>query len=362
MTLTVGCGVGSIHEVYGGCNLADIKGNVTLNLFGGTINGEAFGGSNRNGNITGMITVNMIDQKVQNCGLTVHNIYGAGNLTAYDPNGDVVVSPVVNLIHGTVSKSSTTATDGNVFGGAKGTATYPPTVTASPKVNIGYVDEIALPQDITVSESQVNVKGNVYGGGNLAPVAQGTSVTMQRKETTNSYTSMVDGSLFGGGKEAAVTGATAVTINDGTVGVDVYGGGELATTGSSLVTLNNGTVTRDIYGGGLGADGLPANIGETQVVINGGTVRDVYGCNNVNGAPTIRATVTFGQSSTGSARNVYGGGNQASTGETVPVTVNFNLGSADTVFGGGQSASVGYSTVNIAGGAIAKGVYGGSMI
>ena len=428
VTLTVGCGAGHIQEVYGGCNLANITGNVTLNLYGGTytnvfggsrgalagddarftngkaanitgnvtlnlyggtIDGEAFGGSNRNGNITGTIKVNMIDHKATDCGLVVHNIYGASNLADYTPTGTNVVSPQVNLIHGKVTKKKDANNQpidgtGHVFGGAKGgtenNTIYPATVAASPRVRMGYASEMdqeGITLVNTSNKSQVEVEGNVYGGGSLSPVTQNTSVTMQRTEETDSYTSVADGNIFGGGKEAAVTGTATVAINGGAVGVDVYGGGELATTGGTSVTFTKGTVTGtgagNIYGGGKGestTQGGSANIeadvtGPVTVYIEGGTVNNVFGCNYINGAPTGNVTVNV----TGGTvnENIYGGGNLANakhaetTDNYITVsTVNVSGGSALKVFGGGKSASAGRCTVNVSGAAaIAKGVYGG---
>ncbi len=165
----------SIGSFYGGSNMADIKGNVTLNVYGGTYTnvfggsrGEsdspaniidnpntpetegnvtlnlyggnitnAFGGSDVNGNITGKITVNVLDYQSNTCPLSITNIYGAGNLTAYTPNkvsDKVISSPEVNVIHMKEGSSIT----GNVYGGGKGDPGHNALVTANPIVNIGY--------------------------------------------------------------------------------------------------------------------------------------------------------------------------------------------------------------------------------
>ena len=405
LNTTIACGVGNITDIYGGSNAADIIGNVTLNIYGGTItnayggskgrlagdeggakaanildktNGNgtygnvtlnlyggtitnAFGGSNRNGDIDSKITVNMLDNETANCGLTVHNIYGASNLAAYSPNNADLVSPVVNLFHGSVTKSGANTTDGNVYGGAKGGTA---TVTANPKVNVGYVTSMTLPAGVTsITKAQVSVAGNVYGGGDEAEVTGGTTIMVQRKEASNDYTTAVSGNIFGGGNLANVSEGTIVTLNGGTVTQDVYGGGALANTGGSNVTLAGATVTQDIYGGGLGraaatgVEPIAAQVtGAVQVTVTSGSVRDVYGCNNVNGSPTNTVTVDI-EGPVGN--NVYGGGNLATSGITPVVNIMTGANVTGSVFGGGNNASVAGGDVNMQAGTILGGLYGG---
>ena len=331
LATTVNCGVNLIGELYGGSNKANItgnvelnvkggtitqafggskgdlatlgdtghsdipanilagsnnKGNVTLNLFGGTIN-DAFGGSNYNGNIQGKITVNMLNNQTGNCSLTVHNIYGSGNLTAYTPIDNTLVSPEVNLIHGTVSKNGNAG--GNVFGGAKGgkigATTYEATVSANPKVTIGYKTGMTLPEGInTISQSQVLVAGNVFGGGDEAPVTGSTSIVMQREDpTSDDYTSAVGGSIFGGGNnisdDKGVT-SSSVTMSEGTLTGNLYGGCNVdGTVGSTTtVTQTGGTVGGSIFGGGYGENTSVTGKATVHVSGNGTQVNgDVYG-------------------------------------------------------------------------------------
>ena len=177
----------------------------------------------------------------------------------------------------------------------------------------------------------------------------------------------VGGSVFGGGNLASVGGSTTVSINQNgsKVCVDVYGGGALANvgTGSSTpttVTLTQGKVIGDVYGGGLGDAGHEALVkGAVTVTIYGGEARNVFGCNNVNGAPqsTVEVTVNGGKV----LENVYGGGNVAAyTGDPV-VTVNGGTVTHD-VYGGGALANVDGSTmVHILGGIVSGNIYGGGL-
>ena len=252
---TIGCGA-RFGDVYGGCNLADIfgnvtltieggiinnvyggskgrdaddsdpsnpvaakaaniTGNVTLNIYGGNISTNAYGGSNVNGNITGSITVNMDwSQASSDCNspsdLHVGNVYGGSNLAAYNGTGTAV-----NIKHGTVSNS--------VFGGGKGASA---TVTANTAVTIG--DGVA--------GHTATVTQNVYGGGDLAEVVGGTSVTI----AGGAY---VSGDVYGGGNQADVTQSVSVSMTGGRVLNDIYGGGALANTNTDNWNPDNATVS-----------------------------------------------------------------------------------------------------------------------
>ncbi len=339
---------------------ADIHGDVTLNLYGGTIQKAAFGGSDVLGNITGVITVNVLDLESTNCPLQVDTIYGGGRLTPYNPNdlasGGRPTSPVVNVVH----IAQTDGVRGNVFGGAFGATA---TVKSNPQVNIGYDASMTLPSDFTTAIAEADrraaVGTNVYGGGNLAPV-EGNATVNIRKANTN-----VSGDVYGGGNLAPVEGNTEVNMVNGTVGHDVYGGGALAdvgTDGNNTTTVNitGGTVTRDVYGGGLGGvlnqtTYEPKVNGAVQVNVNGGSVRHVFGCNNEKGAPQSTVQVYINNNVGG---NVYGGGNLAAYAGTPDVNIQAGTVTG-SVFGGGNEADVSGGDVTMTGGSVLTGVYGG---
>lgn len=298
VVLDVRCGTGDIKELYGGCNLADITGNVTLNMWGGTVENvyggskgraasdplgakdaniygdvtlnlmggtieNAFGGSNINGNITGQITVNVLDAENATCPLVLTNVYGGGNLTAYSPSNTTLTSPKVNVVH--IKKDNSVM--GNIFGGGLGRTA---TVTAYPVVTIGATAPSPLPAGYVAPGSNyplATVDGNVYGGGSEASVEGNPTVNISRADAT------VGGSVFGAGKGvettnsgdqevALVKGNTTVSMTAGTVKGNVYGGGEMASVGHYDYSANGKAVT------GLAT----ANIGRTQVTVSGGTV------------------------------------------------------------------------------------------
>ena len=185
---------------------ADITGNVTLNLHGGTIE-NAFGGSNINGNITGTITVNVLDKEDSDCPLYITNIYGGSNLTNYEPTNSNIESPVVNVVH---IKSGVS---GNVYGGSKGAegSVNPTIVQANPLVNIGYDAtsmDTYLPNTTIYprpASPRAIVAGSVFGGGDAAKIQGNTTIFLRDR-------AKVFGNVYGGGNLGEVTGNTKVIV------------------------------------------------------------------------------------------------------------------------------------------------------
>ena len=370
------CSTGSgdyhIGNFYGGSNMADIRGNVTLNVYGGTYTNvfggskgvggttnpvaanivdnptttdivegnvtlnlhggtmvNAFGGSDANGNISGNITVNLLQDG--DCPLVVDTIYGGGQNAAYEPvtvNGKKIGSPVVNLWHGQVGEKN----DGNVvtvpgcvFGGGKGNGAV---VTGHPKVNIGDIEHEG-------NSNQITVLGHVFGGGNAAGVDGIDSVLMLKanSEVVN---------LFGGGNKAAAD-TTVVILNVAATVDTIFGGGNLAgLSGTAEVNVSAGTVRGGIYGG-----------------------------SNESGeiAKEISVNLSGGQVGTSSARaNIHGGGYGRATSTSDNVEVNITNGIVyGDVYGGSALGDVnnpdgGDTTqVNILGGTIYGDIYGGGL-
>ena len=317
VTTTLACSQNKIGTFYGGSNMANINGNVTLNVEGGTylnvfggskgttstaanISGDvtlnlyggtmtnAFGGSDVNGNITGKITVNVLD-KGGNCGLQVDSIYGGGHNAAYTPTTPGAY-PEVNLIHGKIS--------GNVFGGGLGATAV---VTSNPKVTVGYVAQASSMVDSLVAlagsafNDTVVVRGDVYGGGSAAPVAGKTTVLLRDSCCSVS-------NLFGGGKAAGVSDSTRVTVTAGTVTNAVYGGCNTSGTvgGAPTVTVTGGTIGTAYASAPTSMDGI------RQVLFGGGKGKDT----DVTGKITLNVGTKTGSEYAGTAHiygNVYGG-------------------------------------------------------
>ena len=282
-----------IGSVYGGANQASIgteqnHSDITLNINSGMI-ANVFGGNNTSGTVYGDIVVN-INKNNNNCGWYVGNVFGGGNNAPYP--GD----PEVNIINGTISL--------DVFGGGKGPGA---TVTGNPVVTVGS------------SGKTVIVNGNVYGGGDAAPVTGNTQVAIGNSSTVRTK-------VFGGGNQAGVSGNATVQLTSGTVGnTDVtdatggiYGGCNSSGTigGNSSVTVLAGTVGTEtkhanIHGGGYGnltgvAGNVTVNIGQSGSTAGATIYGDVYGgsaLGTVNTTHTENAEGAYNKTTV----NLYGG-------------------------------------------------------
>ena len=152
---------------------------------------------------------------------------------------------------------------------------------------------------------------------------------------------------------------TQVTVADGTVGT-VYGGGlgriktdavnytqdeaDAYNTANNLNSGDSGFVTTEtVKTPGVSAVAALVN-GAVTVTVNGGTVTNVFGCNNQNGSPQSTVQVDINSSVSGS---VYGGGNLASY--TAPEATTTNTTAHD------------YPVVNILAGTVSGDVFGGGL-
>ncbi len=305
---------------------AHVNGIVQVLVSGGTVD-NVYGGNNLGGAPQRTIQVDISGGTVN------QNVFGGGNQAAYIAPTTDNLYPQVNINSGTV---------GNVFGGGKGASA---TVSGHPRVTIG---------DLQTVGGQAVVTGHVYGGGDLAPVTGSPLVTIQKENTS------IAGNVFGGGNKANVSDSTIVNVTGGTVTKDVYGGGALAQTGGTTVTLTGGKV-RNFYGGGLGNTDTAATVNGTVFVsVKGGIADTVFGCNNINGAPTSTVQVDIDKpANSGAISYVFGGGNHAAYSNAT--LVNLKQGVVTSLFGGGNQASVGSSVVNMLGGTVDTVFGGGNM-
>ena len=313
-----------------------------------------------------------------NGGNILRNVYGGGSMGSVGNDTDAESGKAtITIIGGTIGRTEDND-HGHVFGGPKGS--------------------------LTETEFKASVKS--------------TLVNINAHPSDATKNPIVWGSVFGGGEAGIIKGSVAVNMNGGTVKKDVYGGGALADTQTSnwdatansgagdwatgktsasattTVRLKGGDILGEAYGGGLGEDGKPAYVwgdvlvdlngttssGETGTAIAGDTrgctVRQVFGCNNVNGTPKGDVMVhVYATQSTGKAdistkpetgldtydvSDVYGGGNLASYNPVTPsngtsgsktkvIIEGCALTSIKTVYGGGNAAAVPETDVVIKG-------------
>ncbi len=371
-----GCGW-YVGNVFGGGNLASYTGSPTVTVKNGTVSGNVYGGGN--GDPT---------DENQEKGSTAAPTVTIGDLTHVDAENNTYTAIVL----------------GDVYGGgnaAKVTGETAPTVLVQKcNTQVGYVYGGGNAADVpathvtidggTIShdvfggghgdntqgkEKAANVTGNVsvsvtggkiyrvFAGSNLNGTIGGTVALEidKSKSTATTPCDMMIGEVYGGGNQAA---GNAGTITIGCTGT-------WTTTGDNNHTNHNSTTNRigyelegigTVYGGAKAA-----NIGTSTVASNisltivDGIIENVYGGNNTSGVINGTIAVTINQKDNPCGwyvGNVFGGGNEANYSGTPTVTVT-NGQVSGSVFGGGNKANVGGSIVNIEGGGVAQGVYGG---
>jgi len=333
----IGVTLEGVGTVYGGANQANIgteenHSDITVNIHSGIV-ANVFGGNNTSGTIYGDIVVN-IEKNSESCDWYVGNVFGGGNLAAYTGN------PAVNIKNGTVSQ--------NVYGGGKGSSAV---VTGTPQVTVG---------DLTVGHEdyEAAVTGDVYGGGDAANVNTGIPVVLIQKCNTSV------GYAYGGGNAANVP-ATSVTVTGGTVTGSVFGGGhgdkdatptplEANVTGNTNVLINGGTINQ-VFGGSNSKGTIGGDIGVTVNKTEGSCdmhITEVYGGGNFAasqvGNITVNCTGTFTDwDHYEGIEYLYGGANQATV--TGNIALNVTKGTIKNVFGGNNTSGTisGTITVNV---------------
>ena len=271
-------------------------------------------------------------------GTVIRNIYGAGAMGSVGTS-DVATSgkTTIDITGGTIGVSGTVG-DGNVFGAARGD------LSATD-------DNLAQVRETSVTVSDGDVKGSVYGGGEAGHVKENTTVNMSG--------GTIGVNVYGGGNLGNVGtftettdgryvwtagGLSKVEITGGKVGIDgntnpekgnVFGAGkgkedtfkcEKAMVKQTSVTVSNGTVNGNVFGGG--------EVGrveyDTEVKIGDGV-----GTEGGTSAPTIAGSVF------GGGAGVATHGYSALVRGNTTVTVEGNAVVGKSVYGGGEIASVG---------------------
>ena len=358
---------GEISYIYGGGNEAGLN-DTAINIVEGNI-GTLYGGSNKSGNISDT-SIN-VGGNITQGKLDVTTNVDATNLgfleqwqTGYTSEATIDVTLTndtqyditdwetqVNIPNSTYQSTSSglriTSSDGvytlssdNAYNSAiipanGGTYTVSFTVYSSEQYyNVEATSTVISPQPVTTStnpsvnsifggnnmggttdNSKIKVFGgnigNIYGGGNEAPVNI-PNVNVENATVNN---------IYGGGNMAAINGNTSVTIKDSNITTNIYGGGNYGeVTGSTEVNITSTNISGSAYGGGNGA----------SAIVNQNTTITVDG-NTTIGTPTSKAP---------QQGCLFGGGNAAATGT--------------------ESANNSLATVNLVGGKIYGNVYGGA--
>jgi hypothetical protein len=318
--------LGPIGDVYGGGSEADVYGNTVVNV--GTATTVTFNSTkHHNGDpVTS-------SQTVQGASIT-NRVYGGG-LSA-----NVHGNTVVNI--GTVDISETgyegVHIGGDVFGGGEGKTTQ---VTGNVNVNIGkvtYENNVA-----TEWTGNATIKGDVYGGSALGSTNNGNTTDTSVNTTT-------------------------VTLSRGTIEGNVYGGGlgQIEQKSGNEVTKEG--IEAKVYGDVLVTLNKDVADNEKGCVVK----KNIFGCNNLNGSPKGDVTVhvyktqNLGKDNINSKFDrlsgnydvlaVYGGGNLSAyvptdlvNGKTNVIIDGCDLTSIKQVYGGGNAASTPATNVTVNG-------------
>ena len=343
-------------NVYGGgCGTDKYDNNTKFNPLAGIVQGN---------------TTVLIDG-----GHVVRDVYGAGAMGAVTGSTNVTIGGSAEI--GAEGDNS----GGYVFAAARGEQSEPTMATVgSSNLTIsggtvwcdaygggqnGYVNGA-----VTVNLTGGTVKQDVYGGGALANTNTDNWVNnslvyaddaVEEVTGLTPSTSPVDGYFTRSGNSSPYTYTPA--LGKAKSGEKYY-----RILKATTVNLSGTTIVGNLYGGGLGqkngengaTSDIVANVyGPSTITITSGKANNVFGCNNLNGAPHTAAMV-FNNGGT-ITHDIYGGGNKANfDGSTI---VKLSSGQADRIFGGGNEADVaGSVNVVICGGKVINDVYGGGAL
>ena len=399
-------------SVYGGGEAGFVKGNVAVNMLGGSVKHDLYGGgalahtniSNWDAtnstwatgmyNATTHATTYHTNVSLKG-GTVTGNVYGGGlgrmeatGVEAVEAKvyGDVTLelNKPVTTTTGEGESATTTTTygdcvvKGNIFGCNNLNGSPQNDVTVHVYKTAGWTETKQVTDKegehtVTVSHTKSANKDNttydlaaVYGGGNLASFYP-DNATSKALATANviidgcNLTSI--GTVYGGGNAASVP-ATEVTVN-GTYEIgEVFGGGN----GYDKITING--VTQDNPGANVGylaytSDSEKAaaayGTGKAHATIFGGTVHAVYGGSNTKGNVRVqaRATLEDAEDCSFDCGEAYGGGRKAEMDGDAVLEVGCisGLGKA---YGGAANADVnGNVTLHITNGTYGQ-VFGGN--
>ena len=397
-TLTDGKRMSVAHSVYGGGEESNVEGNTQVNITGGTITENVFGGGKGEADefscSKAMVGVNnagagadLTTEENKNKGTKVTisngtvngNVYGGGEVGRVEWNTQVTI--------GAVSGGGTPIVNGSVFGAGAGVATH------------GYAALVRGNSYVTI-QGNAKVIENVYGGGEQATVgrywvkginnvdSEGNPIPSAPSAPTDMPDEMPYKTMSGGQCTVTVQGNAQVGPDDGATATagHVFGAGkgvtphyvhtgEKANWSRRMVDYNStkhtgepGTTwdyyednhayvweyfaTEDKYFEFLQTLALVTG---TDVTIGGGTVKgNVYGGSEsgfVQDDTDVKVTSgTIGTSGTTTNGNVFGGGKGlsafAEAGKvkgTTKVAIN-NGAIKGNVYGGGELGDVGLIT------------------
>ena len=427
---TAASGLANVRETEVNINYATTPGSDNEGKTEQLIAGSVFGGGEA-GTVKGSVAVNMTG------GLILNDIYGGGALadtqtSNWDPTAS---SGAGGWADGKNSASTTTTVRltggtvlGEAYGGGLGETGKPAYVYGDVLLDLNPGEEGKAP----ASDVRGCAVGEVFGCNNVAGTPKGIVLvhvyaTQNKAKSqignTNGETPVTDAktkgsydvkAVYGGGNLAAyipkvlTTGTTNVIIDGcGLTSIQtVYGGGNAASTPATNVTVNGTYEIEEVFGGGNGKDAIGkdaqgndipnpgANVGfydysavettyptkedrqkteftdkyvygsgKASVNIFGGTIHRVFGGSNTKGNVRQTAVTLLDENSgcTFCVDEAYGGGKNAPMDAEAKLLMSCIPG-LSAAYGGAEAAAIqGNVTLNITNGTFDR-VFGGNNL
>ena len=407
-TLTINGTTTVAHSVYGGGEESGVGGDTEVNVSGGTIGAEGFGGAEYSnvfgggkgkagdkvaGYVKGNTAVN-ISQAENQTTTIYHNIYGGG---AYGSVGDFTYDATsgmptvltkentgvctVTIKGGTIGSNG--QENGMVFGSSRGDVAAPGTDGVDPNDRMAWVYSTHVTIGDASAETSPTIKGSVYGSGENGHTFQNTIVEIKKGIVgITSGSTIVDknGTPDDPSDDVSYSGASYPyrgNVYGGGCGTDMYDSDDdgikdkynpLAgiVQGTSTINITGGQVVHNVYGAGaMGSVGGGADdtSGKTTINITGGRIGyDGDGNGYVFGAARGEFGVSTATSGLANVKETEVNINYAKTPAADDDEKTEQL-IAGSVFGGGEAGTVkGSVSVNMNGGTVKKDVYGGGAL
>ena len=351
-----------LNNLYGGCEMADIEGAVTVTMTGGTIgvprtsaqikanpnSGNIYGAGMGDKRIFFNTSTNVASATVDISNGTVYGaVYGGGEDGHVMGNVTTTISQPAEKTT-VIGCDGQSGYDGNVFGAGQG--------------HIGALTAGVVGGNASLTITGGTLNGSAYGGGRIASV--GTYFAMATIDDPNNPGQKIPNPLYGKMQDGDDHGCLTVSLTGGTIEQNVYGG-------------CMGTTTDVLYGE---SKNVLVELNKDKTATDRGCAvkGDIFGCNNVNSTPqgdvTVHVYATQNAASTQIANAnevttakvkgrydvnaVYGGGNLAVYNPVTPYTgtsgsktkviiEGCDLTSIETVYGGGNAAAVPETDVTI---------------
>ena len=403
------------REIYS-VTAGKVFGNSTINMSGGTVIRNVYGGGNMGSVGKGNYSGGLDDYSTAGYGETLN-----GNLwdNVSDDSKAFLSTGIctVNITGGTIGyidpndpsntmypwKSDSSLPYGNVFGGCRGESApniaESPRYLYSPEFFIGYVNET----NVTIGAddgSGPTILGSVYGGGMDGHVRRDASVTIKGGEIGIPYTSdnktkvktddmnniqwLARGNVYGSGSGIGKYEYDfnydndfddTVNYNNGRATVATkerdYSSSAGSVTRFTKVMVNGGTIHRNVYGGGsLSSIGAP-KIGQSYLEYRKGDTTGGVGKQTLNQVVISGGNIGDKDSNdAGYGGHVFGGsrGDASLDNSTFSTSMFTDVAVKGgkvfgSVFGGGEVGIVkGSVDVNVTGGEVVKDVYGGGAL